>query len=120
MRADSARTGSVRTESAGTDSDTCLPVRARERTAHTPADRKSTRLNSSHDQISYAVFCLKKKNTRPLHASPVGSIDGPLCDGMHRIEPLRARNVRVHQGEDTGPTTWCAHYKIVESEHENA
>src|SRR3989440_1756309 len=27
-----------------------------------PADRKSTRLNSSHDQISYAVFCLKKKN----------------------------------------------------------
>src|SRR2546427_2828618 len=25
-------------------------------------DRKSTRLNSSHDQISYAVFCLKKKN----------------------------------------------------------
>src|SRR5206468_11510934 len=34
--------------------------------ARTPAratngDRKSTRLNSSHDQISYAVFCLKKK-----------------------------------------------------------
>src|SRR2546421_4705691 len=25
------------------------------------SDRKSTRLNSSHDQISYAVFCLKKK-----------------------------------------------------------
>src|SRR2546427_2210679 len=30
--------------------------------AHLPhADRKSTRLNSSHSQISYAVFCLKKK-----------------------------------------------------------
>src|SRR5256886_14504688 len=28
-------------------------------------DRKSTRLNSSHSQISYAVFCLKKKNTLP-------------------------------------------------------
>ena len=27
------------------------------------ADRKSTRLNSSHGYISYAVFCLKKKNT---------------------------------------------------------
>src|SRR2546428_9526668 len=27
-------------------------------------DRKSTRLNSSHDQISYAVFCLKKKKNR--------------------------------------------------------
>src|SRR2546430_12412566 len=32
------------------------------------ADRKSTRLNSSHSQISYAVFCLKKK--KPL-ASPL-------------------------------------------------
>src|SRR2546428_4695823 len=29
-------------------------------------DRKSTRLNSSHDQISYAVFCLKKKKTDKL------------------------------------------------------
>src|SRR6266853_4255032 len=28
-------------------------------------DRKSTRLNSSHSQISYAVFCLKKKKTHP-------------------------------------------------------
>src|SRR2546428_8435414 len=31
------------------------------------ADRKSTRLNSSHDQISYAVFCLKKKKYTPYH-----------------------------------------------------
>src|SRR6266487_5500757 len=30
------------------------------------ADRKSTRLNSSHPSISYAVFCLKKKNTHKL------------------------------------------------------
>src|SRR3712207_7323563 len=30
-------------------------------------DRKSTRLNSSHANISYAVFCLKKKNTSPLY-----------------------------------------------------
>src|SRR2546421_5755622 len=29
-------------------------------------DRKSTRLNSSHDQISYAVFCLKKKKRKRL------------------------------------------------------
>src|SRR5216683_4696758 len=28
------------------------------------SDRKSTRLNSSHDQISYAVFCLKKKKKK--------------------------------------------------------
>src|SRR2546427_64762 len=31
-----------------------------------PTDRKSTRLNSSHSQISYAVFCLKKKNSNEL------------------------------------------------------
>src|SRR2546430_8664291 len=48
---------------------------ARPRRAERPAerdpraDRKSTRLNSSHSQISYAVFCLKKKNhhVRPGH-----------------------------------------------------
>src|SRR2546427_8911070 len=33
----------------------------RERAALAETDRKSTRLNSSHSQISYAVFCLKKK-----------------------------------------------------------
>src|SRR3712207_8177948 len=32
-------------------------------------DRKSTRLNSSHANISYAVFCLKKKNTVMLHTN---------------------------------------------------
>src|SRR2546430_11598660 len=31
------------------------------------SDRKSTRLNSSHSQISYAVFCLKKKNNRVIN-----------------------------------------------------
>src|SRR5258708_22048565 len=34
-------------------------------------DRKSTRLNSSHQIISYAVFCLKKKKQIRSHASPV-------------------------------------------------
>src|SRR2546430_3272121 len=33
--------------------------------SRTGADRKSTRLNSSHSQISYAVFCLKKKKKKP-------------------------------------------------------
>src|SRR2546430_12448067 len=33
-------------------------------------DRKSTRLNSSHSQISYAVFCLKKKH----HRAPPGDL----------------------------------------------
>src|SRR2546430_11024764 len=34
-------------------------------------DRKSTRLNSSHSQISYAVFCLKKKKTTGVRRSTV-------------------------------------------------
>src|SRR5256886_13543305 len=38
-----------------------LPPHRRPCCARCPRDRKSTRLNSSHSQISYAVFCLKKK-----------------------------------------------------------
>src|SRR5947208_10927034 len=39
-------------------------VHARRRDGHDHRDRKSTRLNSSHQIISYAVFCLKKKKIR--------------------------------------------------------
>src|SRR2546430_13254612 len=39
------------------------PAGDRRRTG-APRDRKSTRLNSSHSQNSYAVFCLKKKKTK--------------------------------------------------------
>src|SRR5690625_5587086 len=38
----------------------------RQRTRGGGRDRKSTRLNSSHVAISYAVFCLKKKNSRSI------------------------------------------------------
>src|SRR3712207_6920748 len=38
----------------------------RPRSITSGGDRKSTRLNSSHANISYAVFCLKKKKTQPL------------------------------------------------------
>src|SRR5690349_22942808 len=34
----------------------------------TRSDRKSTRLNSSHVEISYAVFCLKKKKQKPYYS----------------------------------------------------
>src|SRR2546427_9125764 len=39
-------------------------------------DRKSTRLNSSHSQISYAVFCLKKKK-KNRHADMHGRLEDP-------------------------------------------
>src|SRR2546430_5752539 len=46
-------------------------------------DRKSTRLNSSHSQISYAVFCLKKKKKRLLYREVHGqhspSRDEPIA-----------------------------------------
>src|SRR2546427_5891312 len=52
-----------------------IPGIARPRpAAHPNADRKSTRLNSSHSQISYAVFCLKKKKKN----KPTHSTDHPL------------------------------------------
>src|SRR3712207_7990782 len=43
------------------------------------SDRKSTRLNSSHANISYAVFCLKKKKTNTLLRSIVISISQATC-----------------------------------------
>src|SRR2546430_7822563 len=57
-------------------------------TAEVIGDRKSTRLNSSHSQISYAVFCLKKKNGNPCPPvtarialrAVVGTYGACLCD----------------------------------------
>src|SRR3712207_8000189 len=45
------------------------PVRAADRGRGFGGDRKSTRLNSSHANISYAVFCLKKKKLKYLTQS---------------------------------------------------
>src|SRR2546422_4247483 len=49
--------GGIVTATSGPAMDAMLMIR----------DRKSTRLNSSHGYISYAVFCLKKKNHHPAH-----------------------------------------------------
>src|SRR2546426_9389768 len=46
-----------------------LPLRTPERRG----DRKSTRLNSSHLVISYAVFCLKKKKQKTFNREPMSS-----------------------------------------------
>src|SRR5215510_15731550 len=47
-------------------------------------DRKSTRLNSSHVASSYAVFCLKKKNTKLAHQGVTQSII-VVDEGMRKI-----------------------------------
>src|SRR2546430_4431571 len=48
-------------------------------------DRKSTRLNSSHSQISYAVFCLKKKKNYRTH-------DEPTRPARVTLQPRAARH----------------------------
>src|SRR5574338_638234 len=59
------------------------------------ADRKSTRLNSSHHGISYAVFCLKKKKTKsPGQNTP-------------RITKLRPAPVNGDETRDGGPAVFC-------------
>src|SRR5207244_8161182 len=60
----------------GADRGHVLHRRDQEVRLHAPqrpaaADRKSTRLNSSHQIISYAVFCLKKKNKTNNHPSDI-------------------------------------------------
>src|SRR5437667_6416208 len=53
-------------------------------------DRKSTRLNSSHITISYAVFCLKKKNTSHPRAT------SRRAEQAARQPPANDRNDRLH------------------------
>src|SRR2546427_2204917 len=55
------------------------------------ADRKSTRLNSSHSQISYAVFCLKKKNLS-LAALPPPTTKYWTSGGLAGLPPTLARS----------------------------
>src|SRR2546421_1371318 len=61
-------------------------------------DRKSTRLNSSHDQISYAVFCLKKKN-RCSDPGRHGSLDGLRAGHAPGEGDLHAAEIPVESGE---------------------
>src|SRR5206468_9816471 len=51
------------------------PAGNAESDASVSRDRKSTRLNSSHDQISYAVFCLKKKKKNKKKTCNINNIN---------------------------------------------
>src|SRR2546430_13362710 len=54
-------------------------------------DRKSTRLNSSHSQISYAVFCLKKKKKKMYSYMHLHSVDMQLA--YHMITCVQPQSV---------------------------
>src|SRR2546430_12449413 len=51
-------------------------------------DRKSTRLNSSHSQISYAVFCLKKKNN---DIPTIGQYEHTYCQPIRFMDAITSR-----------------------------
>src|SRR2546426_4715193 len=55
-----------------------------------PGDRKSTRLNSSHLVISYAVFCLKKKKRKYILDKPLRFLDTLVYQHTGVLDGLRA------------------------------
>src|SRR2546430_13116722 len=63
-------------------------------------DRKSTRLNSSHSQISYAVFCLKKKNKQ--HASAPSEEAPAEQRRACRRQPVLCQDAQLHHVELAG------------------
>src|SRR5206468_5934259 len=65
------------------------------RLAQNHIDRKSTRLNSSHDQTSYAVFCLKKKTDTTL-------------EGLAKLRPTFSTDATVTTGSSSGITAAVA------------
>src|SRR5206468_5975686 len=73
-----------------------LPPSSRARARGRSKDRKSTRLNSSHDQISYAVFCLKKKKqAREAQSADGFHLENAGCNGdcfaRHKFSRFRYR-----------------------------
>src|SRR5438552_6671017 len=61
-------------------------------------DRKSTRLNSSHQIISYAVFCLKKKNTSGRQIDAVVGVERGACVGHRSGKGGNAAGARAGAG----------------------
>src|ERR1041385_3031769 len=59
-------------------------------------DRKSTRLNSSHGYISYAVFCLKKKDTMSKWGISAGEDAGARhAGGVHKRPPIPDNSLKA-------------------------
>src|SRR5688572_31379374 len=87
-----------------------MPMRIVVRKAISPdsrpnPDRKSTRLNSSHSQISYAVFCLKKKKKQHVRPTFMNIINKPsvppliisaIAVGLESLRTVRCVVFRVY------------------------
>src|SRR3989475_5984504 len=83
LREQSAQQVQARLRGAAADVVAIARKHAREGARGRMQDRKSTRLNSSHSQISYAVFCLKKKNTH------IDSSHSQLTYTIYRLKQTR-------------------------------
>src|SRR2546421_2896751 len=70
------------------------------------SDRKSTRLNSSHDQISYAVFCLKKKKNDTQCCTPTYKNPASVAE-LVSISTPTARGDSVQKPPSTTSTDRC-------------
>src|SRR5256885_8554117 len=88
-------------------------VEVRRLPIHNSRDRKSTRLNSSHLVISYAVFCLKKKKNKTniiqnIHSSPLSNSslqDKPQTNNS--LIPLLPGTIATTLSAPTRPFTPC-------------
>src|SRR5256886_12399622 len=81
-------------------------------------DRKSTRLNSSHSQISYAVFCLKKTEQHSLSRLHDVEVDHPVPH-VEQVPDLAVRPLRALTDADqllaraAGPCVGLAHVRLM-------
>src|SRR2546430_5666719 len=97
-------------EFALTDGKGRVPVR------HT-GDRKSTRLNSSHSQISYAVFCLKKKKIHNATSTADRAHNEDFYRVWHPSVTLRDSMSRLIKSSQTFPTTISHPFLYAVNEH---
>src|SRR3712207_7537940 len=81
-------------------------------------DRKSTRLNSSHANISYAVFCLKKKNKQstlnlpPYHTSHTHSPTSHSITSANTPSHSLTRSTPIRRSISPSPTLLFFHHHI--------
>src|SRR2546422_4902621 len=78
--------------------------------SHGRGDRKSTRLNSSHGYISYAVFCLKKKKKKILHSHTKEKSNVPNEPEVKVRLHEDAMQVKLTRHEDIRDPTRAGHY----------
>src|SRR3989440_152806 len=81
--------------------------------ARVERDRKSTCLNSSHDQISYAVFCLKKKKKHILNGKDeklkyIRDVSTRTVQELRHWPGLRRKPLKKHNKQF--PLNWCVEF----------